>query len=109
MAERLRFAIPLLLAMAAPAAAQPYVYTGGGVAVFDVSTQQALARRSIPGCLVNNVAFRPGSSELFAACGGTVFSPASKVVVTDPSTFQVTASISLPAEPQDFAFTPDGS
>jgi len=111
MAERQRFALPLFLIAlaAAPAAAQPYVYTGGGVAVFDVRTQQALARRSIPGCLVDNVAFRPGSSELFAACGGTVFSPASKVVVIDPSTFQVTASIPLPAESQDFAFTPDGS
>jgi WD40 repeat protein len=109
MAERLRFAIPLLLLTAAPAAAQPYVYTGGGVAVFDTRAEQALARRIIPGCIVGSVAFRPGTAELFATCGGTGFSPASKIIVIDPSSLQVTASIGLPAEAQDLAFTPDGS
>src|SRR5215471_11069792 len=113
MAERLRFALPLFLTAlaAAPAAAQPYVYRGdsSGVGAFDARTEQALARRTIPGCIVGSVAFRPGSSELFATCVGTDFSPASKAVVIDPSTFQVTASIPLPAEPQDLAFAPDGS
>src|SRR5262249_9513769 len=109
MAERLRFALPLLLLTAAPAAAQPYVYSGGGLAVFDTPTQQALVRRSIPRCFAGRIAFRPGSPEPVARCGGTDFSPASKCAVIDPSTFQVTASAGLPAEAQDLAFTPDGS
>jgi hypothetical protein len=109
----LKFALPLFLLVltTAPANAQPYVYAGGlsGIGVFDTRTEQALARRNVPGCSVVTTVFRPGTTELFAACGGTGFSPASKVVVLDPSTFQVTGSITLPAEPQDLAFTPDGA
>jgi hypothetical protein len=109
----LKFALALFLLVltTAPANAQPYVYAGGlsGIGVFDTRTEQALARRSVPGCSAPTTVFRPGTTELFAACVGADFSPASKVVVLDPSTFQVTGSIPLPAAPQDLAFTPDGT
>src|SRR5215471_10744075 len=117
MAERLRFALPLLFTalVAASASAQPYIYAGGdffygheGVAVFDTRSEQALARRTIPGCDTGNVAFRPGSTELFVTCRNPDFPLDWKIVVVDPSTFQVTASILVPDQAWDLAFTPDG-